>query len=96
VGEKCDRAGEFVETVAELAMGGPMAWFAGCRADGRGAAWKVGEAWRKYPKVSSVLAPMIGKIGWINLRQANAWSAARMRIRRGRMRRSSEAGGAWR
>ena len=57
--------GKFVETAAEVAMGGPMAWVspdaAQMLAEG---AWKDREKrGESIQSVSSVLAPMIGKIG---------------------------------
>ncbi len=57
--------GKFVETAAELAMGGPMAWVSPDAALMLAeAAWKDREKrGESIQSVSSVLAPMIGKIG---------------------------------
>ena len=56
---------KFVETATELAMGGPMAWVSPDAAQVFAeAAWKDREKrGESIQSVSSVLAPMIGKIG---------------------------------
>jgi tRNA threonylcarbamoyladenosine biosynthesis protein TsaB len=61
--------GKFVESAAELAQGGSIAWVskdAGCVLGEE--AWKVRERrGEKVEPVSSVLAPAIGRIGWAQL-----------------------------